>query len=450
MRQQAHAVAVAVSLAAVAACANGGPVEWLKNGVSGALVPRSTPVRLKSETLELRLLEDLKRYKANARYTLENAGAAQRVSFGVPLYWRAGGSLADSAALVRISIGDQRPKCAPEASTVEPDPKRSEEETEAGGWSGWCVAELELPAGIVVLNLEYESDLEYEDWMFTKSPLTEFSARTLTYQLHPAGAWQGPVESLDVRVHLGPWVASGSSISLPGARTEDGVLVWSGKGVDLTKLREFSIKIEDEGLLKSDELAHWAKRTGIGVPPLALEVKASSVLASQGANSYSPNNLIDGRPETAWCEGQPGTAGAWFEIRVKERPKISEYCKFFGFAATSGYIKSSRSFADNPRAMRLKVSRCDDPGLAKEVPMPLTSTGHRNDARPLIWRNLMPALDETSQFFRALSGEGSGSRAAATAVYLTRACVRVDVIEAAPAKTDDLCLSEFAPIIHCY
>lgn len=78
---------------------------------------------------------------------------------------------------------------------------------------------------------------------------------------------------------------------------------------------------------------------------------ASSVLASQGSNSYGPENLIDDSLATAWVEGVSGTGegqtlawefGADTDIRT--------------LYLVNGYAKSERTFTRNARVASLRVT----------------------------------------------------------------------------------------------
>lgn len=82
-------------------------------------------------------------------------------------------------------------------------------------------------------------------------------------------------------------------------------------------------------------------------------IRASSVLKSQGANSYDVSNLSDNNPSTAWVEG-------------KEDYGIGEYLEFETYPNTNtfyailnGYQSDKKTWQANSRIKRLKVMQRD-------------------------------------------------------------------------------------------
>ena len=78
---------------------------------------------------------------------------------------------------------------------------------------------------------------------------------------------------------------------------------------------------------------------------------ASSVLASQGANSYGPENLIDDSPATAWVEGVKGTGEG--QTLAWEFGTEKDIRTLF---MINGYAKSERVFTRNARVASLRVT----------------------------------------------------------------------------------------------
>lgn len=78
---------------------------------------------------------------------------------------------------------------------------------------------------------------------------------------------------------------------------------------------------------------------------------ASSVLASQGNNSYGPGNLIDDSPATAWVEGVSGTGEG--QTLAWEFGTETDIGTLF---LINGYAKTDRTFTRNARVARMRVT----------------------------------------------------------------------------------------------
>ena len=81
------------------------------------------------------------------------------------------------------------------------------------------------------------------------------------------------------------------------------------------------------------------------------QIVASSFLADQGKNSYSPVNAHDLSFETAWVEGVAGHGiGEYLRYTFKpETPRITE------IKIANGYVKSPAAWKANSRVKKLKV-----------------------------------------------------------------------------------------------
>lgn len=78
---------------------------------------------------------------------------------------------------------------------------------------------------------------------------------------------------------------------------------------------------------------------------------ASSVLASQGGNSYGPANLLDDRPDTAWVEGADGLGeGSYLALDLPQPATITEV------ALINGYAKTPALHGRNARVGLLRVT----------------------------------------------------------------------------------------------
>lgn len=83
----------------------------------------------------------------------------------------------------------------------------------------------------------------------------------------------------------------------------------------------------------------------------AIHYCVSSVLRSQGANTYGPGNLADGNPATAWCEGAPGQ-GIGETITLH----IDDGGQFRRLLIRNGYGKSGRTYLANSRPETVEIT----------------------------------------------------------------------------------------------
>jgi hypothetical protein len=82
-----------------------------------------------------------------------------------------------------------------------------------------------------------------------------------------------------------------------------------------------------------------------------INIKASSILAPQGTNTYDARNAHNGTLNTAWVEGVKGYGiGQFIEYTFgKNNPPVTSIIIF------NGYVKSDKAWKDNSRIKRLKM-----------------------------------------------------------------------------------------------
>ena len=81
-------------------------------------------------------------------------------------------------------------------------------------------------------------------------------------------------------------------------------------------------------------------------------IKATSRLASQGANNYNEKNLYDEDFKTSWVEGVKG-----YGIGEKITFTLEDvYAGATGIIITNGYSKSPTAWKNNSRVKKLKLS----------------------------------------------------------------------------------------------
>ena len=88
----------------------------------------------------------------------------------------------------------------------------------------------------------------------------------------------------------------------------------------------------------------------------------SSVLKSQGANTYGPENLQDDT-EKAWCEGAPGDGQGEY-VRIAWAGPV----EFRSVIIGNGYRKSRETYLNNARARRVRIETGDGVSVTRELP----------------------------------------------------------------------------------
>ena len=94
-----------------------------------------------------------------------------------------------------------------------------------------------------------------------------------------------------------------------------------------------------------------------------LKITASSSLAPQGTNTYHPQNASDGTLNSAWVEGAKGNGiGEYIEFTFgKNNPPVTTVILF------NGYVKSDKSWKENARIKKLKLSVNGKPNAILEL-----------------------------------------------------------------------------------
>lgn len=95
----------------------------------------------------------------------------------------------------------------------------------------------------------------------------------------------------------------------------------------------------------------WTWHCGMVCPPDANKVSASSTLASQGKNNYSPPNIADDNPNTAWVEGKK-------DYGIGEYIEISDWmlCSDQKIWILNGYQSNKQTWENNSRVKKIKIS----------------------------------------------------------------------------------------------
>lgn len=430
--------------------ANGGPVDWTEGKPVGGLVPKEeSAVELVREALDISIV-DVDRYAVEANYVLKNSGAARRISYGVPLYWVEEFQPEAAAAGIHIAVGEKEYGCI----AVSPVKRTDLNAMESSEWIGavgdaWCVAEIEIPQGPSVrLKLSYEAEFEFEDWETSKSARREFSSRRLVYPLAPAGYWNGKPD-LELRLNLGPYADRVSKLEPPklggqeAVRTND-AYTWTLAQADLKQLKALEVDFDFEPLLRHRQLATW-NADALPARTTRAQTSASSTLSHE-KNRYAVENLMDGDPATAWCEGSEGN-GEGESITFRIEPKENEYpCSVEGIAIVPGYAKSAQTYLKNGRVTRLRIEECDDPSSYAELRW---QAQDRFEQSAVFIDTDYASIVPTGPLVEAKGGKWAAEESERHDDHKPY-CLRFIILETAPGEDySDTCISEVAFIRNC-
>lgn len=439
-------------LTVIDARANGGPVAWTGVTPVGAVgLVQDSDIALHSENLKIEVT-DFNTYKVQATYELQNDGAAKKILFGVPLTWPKtdpDGADVDKGATKRAEkiAGGISLKLNGRTIACTPSPARTipikDSELMAGPEdsdykiNSWCVATLPFEEKAKAsLVLEYAAQFFYQDMVFTKSAQTEFGERELLYLFYPAGYWKGPVKTVNITVDMGPYTSFKKGQGPDGERVNDRTITWSLSDVDFRKLSKLELLFQTE-LLAKKQLLSWNRSAGAN-EKIPMKVKASSTLPDIGTVNYKPENVLDGKGETAWCEGAPGSgAGQWLQFNLIGN-KPGKYCRLEGIAITPGYAKNQKSYAENGRVRKVRVTDCDG-----KRPYDFTvDTAERYDMAPVLLR--MPVEEQKTGFLNM------GTRYVEPLEYIEQtSCFRLMILGVEKGSSDDTCISEVALVLNC-
>lgn len=90
---------------------------------------------------------------------------------------------------------------------------------------------------------------------------------------------------------------------------------------------------------------------------------ASSVLGNQSGKNYSPNNLIDGKTSTTWCEKASGVGvGEWVKLESDSEVTVR------GLKIANGYWASSELYAKNGKARSVTIEFLDGTSVNCDLP----------------------------------------------------------------------------------
>ena len=421
--------------------ANGAPGMWSAGTPGGAFIMKEDPdIRLRSEALEL-TLTDADHYSVRAHYDLQNNGGEKTVVYGVPILMRSvevglPGSreellkkVQEKADAISLSLNSSKAACMVAQQDAAAKVNAVFEEQKADyEFITWCAANLQVGGKRNnALTLEYSDTLFSLDAETNKSNMTNADDRTLRYLFYPAGYWQGKVDSLKISVNMerSPYWSLKADKGPTGHQLAGKTAVWSLKNLDFKTLPEMVLRFSGSELDKALFL------NGLKRPTAGVTVTASSTLPDQGKANYKAANVLDGKLETAWCEGVAGSGkGEWIEFRTTRKnlaASPSDPPRYLGVEAiilSPGYIKSQKAYLSNNRISEVQVTQC---GKAANAGGEKT----RIDVQERV--ELSPHAVIVPYELRRPSSDGS-------------LCIRMTILDVVKGAADDTCISELSLI----
>jgi F5/8 type C domain len=124
-----------------------------------------------------------------------------------------------------------------------------------------------------------------------------------------------------------------------------------------------------------------------GTAPLRINVSASSVRYAQQANTYEPENVMDGRRQTAWLEGAAGPGiGSWLRFDFDREIQLHR------ILILPGYFKSAQIWSRNNRVARASLEFSD--GSSRQASFPDQMTRQTIDVGTVQTRWVKLVIDD--------------------------------------------------------
>ncbi len=351
----ALALALALPLFTPHASGNGGTFVNTSVGATGHLVPqRKSRIVLESEHLAVSL--DGETADVDVQYQIANRGGAESVTYGFPIDTLGYASSSRDTGVTNYHIEDGH-----EALDVR---KVIHEMANTAGFGigaevvfekertvrDWYFSDLQFArGGRKTLRVTYRQTTFGAKSGTSKSFRWFRSKNTFRYTFRPAQTWgDGRVPALRIELDVRNLRAKQvplTVVSPPGAVERDGVLVWELKDVDLSKIPDLVVSYDLGSFMEEEAIR--PKRLD---RKMIKSIRASSTLPSAPHTTYGVENLLDGRSDTSWIEGQDGPGkGAWIEITFKPGAMIK------GIGVLNGYAKSPVALAENGHVRKLRV-----------------------------------------------------------------------------------------------
>ncbi len=273
------------------------------------------------------------------------------------------------------------------------------------------VTELSFQAGDTsVIEVSYSVRATYQDWETSKEFFPGCEDRRFTYDLSPAAFWgSGRAGSFTFTLDCRELFAMGGTV----VETPEGGRWITEK---LYRIEALDFPMDSlPTLFLSWESRMATKAVHLENHRISPDDYTITVSSSLG-EGYGPENLSDGNPETAWCEGENGITGSWILLEFEPGVNVS------WIGMVPGYAKSEHLYSANARP------------LAAEVVLSI-------EGRELAWDNEIDRIEwEDIQW---------GPEMARYAYVFNRGesfhydWIRITFTEAVPGEEfEDLCVSE--------
>jgi hypothetical protein len=405
-------------------------------------------VKLIAAAVRVSFDEDLDHYRVISNHLLENPGDPVRVRMGVPVSWNQpgqpipAGALDEAMAGIEIWVNGRRHGCTferqePVAEIDDPAAAGGARVREAIAIRGWCVAEVEIPAGPgTELLLSYRGELFFTDTQAPGSPWPVFKPRDLAMPVFPPASWGADPVRVDVSVDMGPYTDLAQLLEPTGAWQGDGMVRMHFDNAAPASLPWVVVRAEAERPKQSQLISTWNRQED----RVAFKARANSSAKQGNEGSF----VVDGKPGTAWCEGVSGLGEqSWVELTAPVNPRTATWCNLAGIGIVPGDARSQEAWTGRGRVSKVRISPCgSEDGPVADLSS--LSSAHRPGAA----------------YIKLQEGPGLGTLvkdvAGAQAIQdlwkrsTGNICLRVTVVGAEPGRSsDDTCISEIMAALQC-
>jgi hypothetical protein len=284
-------------------------------------------------------------------YTLQNHGGADTLTYGFPIEANSGfGTYRFEESITGFEIldGERRLDVAKLIKEIHGSSDDFTEMPYGKIVRDWFMVTLKFDRNETkTLTVRYRVKSLGTSAGTSKSFLWRQSPRRFTYTFKPAKTWgSGRVRHLEITVDMTRLKAAHipiNSVAPDGARNENGQLRWNFENLDLAKAPDLVVEYDEE--MRQAHAQVTAHRLD---PKLIESIRTSSTHAPSIKAKYDPNNLLDGRLDTAWLTQGAGE-GAWIDITFKRPIHLR------GVGILNGYLKSAQSLAENGQVTEAEV-----------------------------------------------------------------------------------------------
>lgn len=411
--------------------ANGGPIDVSAFDKTGDIVPvQKTSLQIEEETLLLVIKGDYVEVAVN--YEIYNASNKdEEITFSFPLevmLFRDVGDIDDEKevqqqknvikAYAVLMNGKNIPVVVKEdAAPI----KKMDIEIKSVFWHTSVLAFKKKARSNLVVSYIIRS--RYQDSLYSKSPLPEFSERSFKYSFNAAaGFGNGKANKMSVIIDASDLVKRNGKINSISF-AHDTLQKQVSEKKSLLTFRAESFDFSKSKILEITYDCSNEKRFSYvmsGKPSLQkiVSIKASSTLPGP----YDPKNIFDGDFLTAWCEGAKGDGeGEWIEFSVKDFVLEAVFL-------VNGYTKNYMSLENNSRASLVHVTK-----LGKNPAYEETRVQESQKEMSLLGYEDFYPLDPLSFSDWVLN----------TFDYASESTVRITIKKTRPGKKfNDTCISE--------